>query len=1465
MSEDQQENRPDGRIGAINAENIAAMQQIINDLQRRIYTQEQQSRQNIASANNAQQQQMHFNLPANRYQSIIPLPKPIDLNGDVSANMKFFRATWENYKLASGLENSTEQEKIAVLQCALGEDCFKRFSNFPLSEDDRSTSNNLINAIERFIVPAHNRRYERAMFNTMVQNDTETIDEYVNRMKEAIKSCEYNCSACNQDLSDEFLLDRLCISIRNIKLREKLYDDQRITLQDAINKVKSGELTQKQLKELTKEKSEEINRLSKDQYKRNADRRSNNSTYNNNRAQSKHRSNRRPSSPKVNCHYCGGEQHNNKDECPAYGKTCRKCGKLNHFDKVCLSFKQKGYKYKKVQSLSMNGTEDETVLSMNANIKENKIASADLEFIINDEIKIAKCQLDTGATCNVIGYANLANIAGVSNPKLRRTATKIRGFGNNLITPLGQAYLTAIRNGRVFKLNFEVVQRTQPPLISNNSCQSMGLIKICKQINTIGPERQAEKLIEKYADVFDGIGRIATEVSLEIDPSVQPVIQKPRRIPVSLRAPLKDLIAELESEDLIEKVTTHTNWVSNVVLVKRDKLRLCIDPVDLNKALKRVNYQMPTIEEILPYLSNAKVFSTFDATKGFWQIPLDYESSLLTTFWTPQGRYRWKRVPFGISPAPEIFQRVQHEMIEGLPGIECICDDIIVYGCGESYEEALRDHNIKLEKLLQRFREKNLKLNKSKMKLCRTEVSFFGHLLTSEGVRPDPVKTAAITEMAPPNSIKQTHTFLGMVTYLSKFLPNLSSIAEPLRRLCRKDSTFLWSKAEQKCFDTIKGLVTSSPVLQYFDSSKAVTLQCDASGTGLGSVLLQDGKPVAFASRTLTNTERNYAQIEKETLAILFGCMRFEQYIIGRLVTIQSDHKPLEIIFRNPLLLAPKRLQRMLLALQRYNIDLTFIPGSEMYIADLLSRLHLSDEIEETLHNVYSIQHERYFAKEIERIDLLDSLRISDERINEVLRETTNDENMQQLIDLVISGFPDNANILTAELKPYARYRHELTTQNGLIFKGNRLIIPQILRTDMLKRLHTSHSGIEMTQRLARDTMFWPGISQQVRETVERCKACQKFSTNLIKEPMMSSPVPNLPFEIVSMDVCEISLPDYGVDKTYYLVTVDHYSDFFEIDELKNLKASTIVKCCKRNFARHGIPMLVITDNGTHFKNVEFQEFAVNWEFKFATTSPNHPQANGKVEATVGAVKNLLKRAIASDEDIHKALLSWRNTPNKIGSSPTQRLFSRRTRCNIPFTKDQLKPQIVSNVDESIVENKERIKYNFDKSARPHRSLNIGEPVFVKLRGNDSPWTEGTVNARFSQRAYSVDVNGREYRRNRIHIKPQHNSNQDFVPDLNDAVEIDLQRDSNIPKPHLAIENSTSEEQSATAGSQPDLFAEPDLFTNSPQPILKRQTTVRSTDSPKSTKSVTIQDTPTRDRPRRDINLPRRFMDYDMN
>ena len=432
----------------------------------------------------------------------------------------------------------------------------------------------------------------------------------------------------------------------------------------------------------------------------------------------------------------------------------------------------------------------------------------------------------------------------------------------------------------------------------------------------------ADQLIKSFSRVFaDGVCTLAGEYHMVLDESAGQVQHPSRRVPVAIRQRLRETLDDLEKREIITRVTTPTPWISSVVVVpkKNGKLRICLDPMDLNNsALQRENYPMPTIEEVASRLHGANVFTSLDVSNGFWHVVLDEESSFCTTFNTPFGRYRWKRMPFEIRSAPEVFQRKMHELIDGLRAFEVIADDFVVVGYGESRQSAIKDHDRNLITFLRRCDERGVHLNSDKLQLRMKEVPFIGHVATGEGLCADPSKVRAIREMPPPENVADVQRVLGLSQYLSKFLSRLSDITKPLRDLTHQDAEWIWDEPQQSAFERLKQAVSATPVLPYYNLKEDVIIQSDASQRGLDAALLQGGQPVAYASRTLTDTEVNYAEIEKELLAIVFACEKFHGYIYGRdCVRMQTDQKPLESIFRKELCTAPKRLrlQRMLLRL----------------------------------------------------------------------------------------------------------------------------------------------------------------------------------------------------------------------------------------------------------------------------------------------------------------------------------------------------------------------------------------------------------------------------------------------------------------------------------------------------------------------------------------------------------------------
>ncbi len=558
-----------------------------------------------------------------------------------------------------------------------------------------------------------------------------------------------------------------------------------------------------------------------------------------------------------------------------------------------------------------------------------------------------------------------------------------------------------------------------------------------------------------------------------------------------------------------------------------DRVRICIDPTDLNTAIKREQFPMNNFDDIVTRLAGSKVFSTLDANMGYFQMKLEEASTDLTAFNTPFGRYKYLRMPMGLKCASEVFQREMVHQFGDITGVEVVVDDLLVHG------KTIEEHNERLEKVLKKARDINLKLNKKKCKFGCKEVNYVGHLLTGEGLKPTAERVSAIAGMPEPTDIHELETLLGMIAYVSKFIPNLSELNAPLREL-KKSKDWKWGEKEKTALERIKNALTTAPVLRYYNVRKPVTLSVDASNKGLGAAIMQENGVVAYASRTLTTTETRYAQIEKEMLAVVFGCTKFHKLLYGKEdITIESDHKPLENLLKKPMHMSPMRIQRMRLKLQPYSFNLVHISGKNIGHADCLSRFpqkpHPDDEV---------------MDDEL-MVCIADTVsRTIHSRLKE---ETDRDEELQELKNLVLEGWNRSRPIGNL----YHEFEEEISTYNGVMFRGDRVIVPRSMRPEMMKTLHTGHMGIVKTKQRARDLIFWPGMNKQIEEMIKKCSTCLKFQN---KTPLLTpcrGPVPSLPWNKLGMDLFEL-------EGNNYLVMVDYYSNYIELAPLNDTRTTTV-------------------------------------------------------------------------------------------------------------------------------------------------------------------------------------------------------------------------------------------------------------------------------------------------------------------
>ncbi|KAL9987078.1 hypothetical protein ACROYT_G001320 [Oculina patagonica] len=442
---------------------------------------------------------------------------------------------------------------------------------------------------------------------------------------------------------------------------------------------------------------------------------------------------------------------------------------------------------------------------------------------------------------------------------------------------------------------------------------------------------------------------------------------------------------------------------------------------------------------------------------------------------------------------------------------------------------------------------------------------------------------------------------------------------EPLRRLTQKGVEWFWGNAEDKAFNEVKQLVTQAPILVYYSPDKELVIQCDASSLGIGAALMQEGRPLAYASRALTDPETRYATIEKEMLAIVFALEKWHHFVFGRRVIIRSDHKPFEAITKKPLDRAPKRLQGMLLRSLAYDIEVQYSPGHTQHLADMTSRSYLPADGQGT-------------CNEFKAVNAVQFLPIGQGKLQKFRVETEQDDTLQALKTTILKGWPEDKSNVPSQLAPYYSMRDELSIYDGLVFKGERLVVPKGLRAEVKKDIHASHAGVEGCLRRARESVYWPGMNSEFRHWISTCEPCRLFEIPHGKETLLSHEVPKRPWEKAAVDL-------FSLNQTDYLLCLDYYSGYWELDKLHRADAETVVKKLKAHFARHGSPCQLVSDNGAQFTAAEFKRMTKTCDIEHSVTSPYNSKANGKVEAAVKSAKRLLRKTAKAGDDFYLGLL----------------------------------------------------------------------------------------------------------------------------------------------------------------------------------------------------------------------------------
>ncbi|XP_011674436.2 uncharacterized protein K02A2.6-like [Strongylocentrotus purpuratus] len=1277
-------------------------------------------------------------------------------DGDAIEGWKMWKQMWDNYCVLTNLSSQPEEYQTALLLHSIGPDGVRIYNGMKFASDEDSKKCHLIlEKLDSHFLGERKEFFERFKFNRRNQ-EGENIEQYVTVLRTMSKSCGF-CEC----MKDKLLMDRLLLGVSDDSMREKMMGIPDLTLSKAIDICKAVEAASLQMKAL---KNEEV------VYK----------VYKKVSTGASHYS-KRPgkSSGKLKdatdpkrCKFCCKMHEMKKEKCPAWGRTCMACKQKNHFkgSEVCRA---STIHCVDDDSSSSSGESISSVTVQNINAVDANNRPVFCKMLLNDtEVEF---QVDCGATVSLLPQKYV-----VAHNDIRKEAVQLQMWNKSTVTAVGKCKIKTRNpvNNKKYVVDYVVVKENLTPLLSKKAAEKMNLITInydnFEQIYVATSKDLAE-----YPDVFSSskIGTLPGDpVHLYLDDNVKPSIRPARTIPESLKDTVKAELDELERKGVIDVITDPTDWVSqlSVATRKSGKVRLCLDPRPLNVALKREHFPLPVLDDILPSLTDASTFSVCDLRNGYLHCPLDEESSLLTTFATPWGRYKWKRLPFGLKASSEIFQRRLHQALDGLDGVRCVADDIIIWGSSE------REHDDRLESLLKRCQELGIVLNAEKCQFKVTELTFLGHVVSNRGMKVDPSKVKAIREMDPPKCRDDVHRLRGMVNYLSRYLPHLTEVLQPINDLTHKDVAWTWDEIHEQSFKKVKELLTQAPLLKYYDQKKPLVIHADASAHGIGAAMMQDGQPVAYASRALSDAESRYAVIEKEMLAIVFALEKWHQFTFAREVTVYSDHKPLECIVKKPLDRAPKRLQGMLLRAMAYNIEVKYLKGKENHLADPLSRSCLPYEGGQ---------------EEFEVVNSITHLMLPDDRVQEIRRHTAADETLRMLKDTILEGWPDHKSQLSLQLTPYFNIRDELTVSDGVIFRGERLVIPKQMRAEIKHDLHVGHSGIEGTLRRARELVYWPRMNQEISEYIQTCETCQEHSISQAALPLMSHEIPDRPWEKIGMDL-------FHYDGDTYLITVCYHSNFWEIDKLYKSTATSVINKLKVHFGRYGIPDIIISDNGPPFSSREFGTFIKEWGITYNPISPYNSKSNGKVESAVKSAKKMMKKCKQTGDSRNLALLNIRNTPTQgMDSSPAQRFLGRRTKTLTPTMRPLLQPRGSSKNEMKqmkLIQAKQAKYYNRRTKELP--VLEDGDTVRMKpFQPGRDIWQKAKVLQKLDERSYEVISGGHTYRRNREHLRATRESpdSEISIPTLPD-IETDVNDDAARSRP-----DDTKDLQPAALPDQP--------------------------------------------------------------
>lgn len=872
-----------------------------------------------------------------------------------------------------------------------------------------------------------------------------------------------------------------------------------------------------------------------------------------------------------------------------------------------------------------------------------------------------------------------------------------------------------------------------------------------------------EKIMLHYVDVFnfDENELPCTDLTehkivLKQDKIVNTRIYK---TPEVHKEEIEKQMKEMREKGIITDSESPYNAPVWVVPKKKDasgkqKWRIVIDFRKLNELTDQDAYPLPDIDDILGQLGDSKYFSALDLSSGFHQIPMAQESRKYTAFSTPQGHYEFQRMPFGLKNAPATFQRMMDTALRGLIGRSCFVylDDIVIFG--RSPEE----HNRNLAVVFERLQKLKLKVQPDKCEFLKPELEYLGHVITDNGVKPNPAKTEKIKNFPTPRNVKEVRGFLGLTGYYRKFIKGFATVARPLTELTKKDAEFRLTEKELKAIETLKTKMQEEVVLKYPDQKKQFELTTDASNEGLGAVLSQEGRPCCFVSRTLNPAEKNYTTTEKELLAIVWAIKRLRQYLLGRKFKIITDHKAL--VWLHNIKDPSSRLMRWRLRLEEYDYKIEYKKGKENTAADALSRIHAVTRYENVKLKL-AVDHRGHFEQWEKSPELPKLLKIvpgqpgfkviTKENIGTSPYEWLNKLcEITKLHDKINIGHSDFSEGDRNTLKRYLMYINDKIRPLKLAWELPREYSEEEIQ-EILEESHDKmgHTGIQKTYERIKERHAIPGLMERIKEWINHCEICQKEKltrTRRKEEPT----IPDTPIESNEKIAMDIFGPLTKTKKgnQFILSVHDELTKYLVLVPLKDQRTETIWNGLLDHYIYvFSTPKKILTDRGQNFVSNLMRKYEEAFKIKHITTTAFHPQSNGSLERTHAVVKDLIKTTMKEnetedwDEQINFINLAYNTTVHDgTGYTPFELTFGhlanlpsaitkgtqRSIRSDIEARKKEWDAKL-KHARETLVKNKARYQRDQQRRIRLEQTVfNVKDKVLVhndhKVHKLDTEW-----------------------------------------------------------------------------------------------------------------------------------------------